>query len=353
MKRFAVFLKYYLTDRKVLLTGALCQIALGVLIAGLDAALRTSPANLGYWTFLAMLLLLIIITIDIIRDYAYFRLLGNISNEDEYAELVNNVKTVHKNDKWFLKQIRRIIDLHENEMRQAREANELSLDFFSAWVHELKTPIAVLDLINQKNPKSISEEVNRELRRIEENLERGLFFIRGSSFDKDFVLQPVNVKNLVRECVKKHSKVFISKKMNINIEGPFLEIVSDRKWLGFILDQFMQNSLRYTPEGGTVSVSMSECANGPVLSFGDTGAGIVKEDLARVFERGFTGHNGRLYSGGTGLGLYLANLAAGKIGHILEISSEAGKGTTANIIFPPPENQLIQQMKKSAKVTKM
>lgn len=214
----------------------------------------------------------------------------------------------------------------EAEYSAARREAE---DYYAMWVHQIKTPIAALRLLLQREPRSDTAALRAELFRIEQYVEMVLSYQRLGAGTVDLVLRRTELDSVVRSCVRKYAPLFIAKKLPLELEETGLEAVTDEKWLAFVIEQLLSNALKYTEKGG-----IRILAEGRSLVIEDSGAGIAPEDLPRLGERGFTGYNGRAEHGSTGLGLYLCRRICGLLGHGLRFESELGRGTRAILSFP-------------------
>lgn len=205
------------------------------------------------------------------------------------------------------------------------------MDYYTLWVHQIKVPITAMDLMLQDNNTYRQEEMKQELFRIGNYVEMALQYLRIESMSQDMVLRKYELYSIVKEVIKKYAMTFIHKKIKLEIEPFNLEVYTDEKWITFVIEQLISNSLKYTNKGSiTISVRNS---SEKVLIIQDTGIGIEKEDLPRIFDRGFTGYNGRMSKKSTGLGLYLCKEVTKKLSHGLKIDSSIGAGTTASIYF--------------------
>ena len=196
--------------------------------------------------------------------------------------------------------------VRENRQRQAAADSMLEdlTSYYTLWVHQIKTPIAAMDLLLQAGPDRATEmEIERQ--KIAQYVDMVLQYLRLDSTDKDLVLQRCQLDAVVRQTVRKYAKLFILKKIQLVFQETKWEDLSDEKWLCFLLEQLLSNALKYTPEGGKISIFLEGETN---LVIADTGIGIAPEDLPRVFEKGFTGNNGRMDKKATGIGLYLLGL---------------------------------------------
>lgn len=202
------------------------------------------------------------------------------------------------------------------------------LDYYSLWVHQIKTPIAAMRILLQAAEELSFEkrtELEMELFKIEQYVEMALSYIRLGDMSSDLNLQWYSMDEIIKPAVKKYSKLFILKKLKLEYEPIDNKVLTDAKWIGLVVEQILSNALKYTNEG-KISIHLdSEKQN--VLVIEDTGIGIYKEDLPRVFEKGFTGYNGRTDKKSTGIGLYLCKSIVDKLNHRIYISSEVSKGT--------------------------
>lgn len=203
-------------------------------------------------------------------------------------------------------------------------------DYYTLWAHQIKTPIAAMHLLLQSDSGTLSRECEAELFKIEQYTEMALGYIRLESGTNDFVITACDTDRIIKSVLKKFSKQFILKKLTLDYKETGLTAVTDEKQLSFIIEQIISNSLKYTKKG-TISVY----SKGNSIFISDTGIGISGEDLPRIFEKGYTGYNGRTDRKSTGLGLYLCRRTAEKSGHTPRVSSEVGKGTLAEIDLTP------------------
>ena len=217
-----------------------------------------------------------------------------------------------------------------------RIAKKELLDYYGMWVHQIKTPIAALDILLQNTERMLYQldekemmqkaisvsDMKMELFKIEQYVEMALNYLRVKDISSDLSFKKCAVDDMVRQAVRKYAKVFISKKIQMDFKPTNVYTVTDEKWFVFVLEQLLSNSLKYTKEG-KVSIFMEEKA----LVIEDTGIGIPAEDLPRIFEKGFTGYNGREDKKSTGIGLYLCKNIMDKLQWNITVDSEVGSGT--------------------------
>lgn len=225
--------------------------------------------------------------------------------------------------------------VRENRQRQAAADSMLEdlTSYYTLWVHQIKTPIAAMDLLLQAGPDRATE-MEIELQKIAQYVDMVLQYLRLDSTAKDLVLQRCQLDAVVRQTVRKYAKLFILKKIQLVFQETKWEVLSDEKWLCFLLEQLLSNALKYTPEGGKISIFLDGETN---LVIADTGIGIAPEDLPRVFEKGFTGNNGRMDKKATGIGLYLCRRVTNLLGHTISVASEPGVGTQVRLGLGRPQ----------------
>lgn len=232
---------------------------------------------------------------------------------------------------------------HIREMNRNRDRQNEHYDFIVSWFHEIKTPIAVLRLLQQTDMDA--DSLREEIVKIENYVDQALYYAKLDSFNQDYDIQNCDMIRISKEIVKAHSKTFFSKKIRMDIQAETLAVQSDPKWLQFIVNQLLTNSLKYTEHGGEITISAFETPQEKQLLIRDNGIGINQKDLPRIFNRGFTGETGRTYTKSTGMGLYLAQQLSNKLGHYITCTSEASVYTQFIIHFPKDDDPylLLQQ----------
>mgnify|MGYP001020270727 FL=1 len=220
------------------------------------------------------------------------------------------------------------MDKKNRAIEEREKLNDL-MDYYTLWAHQIKTPIAASSLlVGEIEDKKVKNQLEQELFKIESYVNIVLQYLRLESFHEDLVLKKENVEDLVKEIVKKYAIFFIQKGLSLHLHDLDRTIITDRKWFVVILEQVLSNSLKYTSQGG-IEIYFQE----DTLYIKDSGLGIQDADLLRVFERGFSGYNGRLTQQSSGLGLYLSKKIADELGHQISIASQVGQGTTVMISF--------------------
>jgi signal transduction histidine kinase len=273
----------------------------------------------------------------VFRYHQHVRIKGQLGSEEyDSLSLEGELAKAH---------IEELNRTHIREMNLIQERKNEHYDFIVSWFHEIKTPIAVLRLLQQTEMDANS--IREEITKIENYVDHALYYAKLDSFNQDYDIQKCDIIQIVKEIVKAHSKTFFSKNIRINIQADLLIVQSDTKWLQFIVNQLVTNSLKYTEQGGEISVSASETQKEKMLIIRDSGIGINQKDLPRIFNRGFTGETGRTYTKSTGMGLYLAQQLCNKLGHYISCTSEVGEYTEFVIHFPQDSDHYLNLQKNT------
>ena len=230
---------------------------------------------------------------------------------------------------YYHKIIEKLYEELEKLTQENRQKNTDMVDYYSMWVHQIKTPIAAMNFLLD-NEEVDQKILQQELFKIERYVEMVLTYIRLDSISSDYVITKINLDEVVKDSVKKYATIFINKKIKLNYVSHETMVISDKKWLSFAFEQILGNSVKYSSNGGEITIET--CENKLIIE--DNGMGIKEEDLPRIFEKGFTGFNGRYEKKSSGLGLYLCKKTLDKLGHHIEISSKVGEGTRIEITFP-------------------
>ena len=304
--------------------------------------------DLVYAAVLDAILLLITVLVGFFRYSSKVKALSNALKRpvEEQAQLPEATDDVEMLYQRLLEN--QSIARSESESSAAIRQSQMR-DYYSMWVHQIKTPISAMKLLLEVEREELGQLIcddeqsqyllsdntdsfEDELFRIEEYVSMALQYQRVSSTENDFVLEKVSVDGVIRDTIKKYAKIMIRKHIGINYSGTGQEVYTDGKWLAFMLEQILSNAIKYTPQG-VVTIETAEEKDRFFITIKDTGIGIKAEDLPRVFEKGYTGYNGHADKKATGIGLYLCRQMADKLGHTIRIESELGKGTKVWIGF--------------------
>lgn len=297
-----LFFKYYLRSRKLLCSLLFIFYSLLFIFSYLFEDERTV---LQYVIILLLLTSLIGLILDFVKQYQNFRHAVLYGESDAYtpleALLTSRIRTLEKDKK-------------ELKIQHQEKQSDL-LDYYTLWVHQIKTPIAASKLLVQDlQEQTFKNQLEQELFKIDSYTNLVLQYLRLESFHDDLVVEKENIEDLVKEVVKKYTLFFIQQGLSLNLHDLNHTVITDKKWFLVILEQVLSNSLKYTKQG-SIEIFFQE----DTLHMKDTGLGIQNSDLLRVFERGFSGYNGRLTHQSSGLGLYLSKKIADKLGHELHL----------------------------------
>ena len=318
-------IKLYLRQRRnVIILSLIC---IGVFLCAF--ALYGLPLEaVAYPGAICMMLAAASVLLDIRRAGAKHRALSEISRLP--ACMIHDLPPVCSPDDADYQEIIRALCGEEKRVRTetAIKYQEMT-DYYTIWAHQIKTPIAAMRLTLQDEDSRLSRMLSEELQRIEQYVEMVLAFLRLDSESRDYVFRRQPLDPIVREAVKKFSGQFIRKKIRLCYEPLDGEVLTDEKWLSFVIEQILSNSLKYTFTGSVFIYTEAPLT----LCIKDTGIGISPEDLPRVFEKSYTGYNGRRDKKASGIGLYLCKRVCDGLGHRISAESSPGEGTVVRIFL--------------------
>ena len=329
MRELFAYLKY----RAVLLFAYAAASALTLTVSYLAAQdmVYARYTVLLYTVFLALFLV-----VDGVRFYRKRRALKALSSPFPYAadELPAPSNALEAE---YARLFFELSQTYSSLKRQVESAHENSIEYYTLWVHQIKTPIAALSLVLSQMNDERSGLIRQELFKIERYADMALRYVKLSDIAADLLIEPCELYETVRESVKKFGVLFVYQKLSVEIEPFQWQITTDRRWLAFILEQLLSNALKYTPEGG---IRIYRAQNALVVE--DSGIGIRAEDLPRIFSKGYTGYNGRADGRASGIGLYLAKKAADALHISLAVESTLAQGTKVFLRFPNPNTDIFK-----------
>ncbi|MDE6749706.1 MAG: sensor histidine kinase [Lachnospiraceae bacterium] len=319
------------------------------LIASATMLLNEIPfVEIAYGLLLCFFITIVALTVGYARHYRSFRQL-----EQMQENIVVESDVMKTPEYMYERQYQNCIRILANENNRIR--NEMlnrqqdMTEYYSMWVHQVKTPIAALKLLIDEDMAAYVEAENiengdmgvinenqkrNELFRIEEYIGMALQYTRLGAQTNDFVIERILLDEVIKNSIHKYAKQFIYKKLSLNYESKDIMAVTDKKWLGFVIDQLLSNAIKYTKQGSvTIQAEQITDVSGQFANIiiEDTGIGISAEDLPRICEKGYTGYNGHADKHSTGIGLYLCKEILDKLGHRILITSEIGRGTRVEI----------------------
>ena len=310
------FIKYYIRSR---LPFYLLVIFNGIILL-LFAFLFEEAADVLYYSLTILTFVsIIMVAWDLFRSYQSYKL----------AYLYEEITPLSPLEFYLAQTLENARENQKNQTEEECKRYTDLMDYYTLWVHQIKTPIAASQLLVQDvTDRNIRSLLEREIFKIDAYVHLVLQYLRLENFHDDLQLKQVALEQLVKEVVRKYSLFFIQKGLTINLDDLNVKVISDEKWLLVIIEQVLSNSLKYTKSGG-IEIYFKD----NTLYLKDSGIGIKDSDILRVFERGFSGYNGRLTQQSSGLGLYLSKKIADQLGHEISISSQVGQGTTVSIHF--------------------
>lgn len=319
MKLFFQYLKGH--RRSILIYGIFCGVFfLSFLLYHLP------PGAVMYPAILCVGIGLIGCLIDFLqvkREHEVLQTLQHIT--DAMTACFPPAKTVQDQDYQTI--IRLLSEEHNTYRREMNRKYVDMMEYYTVWAHQIKTPIASMRLHLQNEDSALSRTLSSDLLRIEQYADMVLTFLRLDSDTTDYVFRAYDLDRIVKASVKKFSSEFIGRKLSLVYKPLHTTVVTDEKWLGFVIEQVLSNALKYTPSG-SITISL---VGEKTLRIEDTGIGIAPEDLPRIFENGFTGYNGRTDRKASGIGLYLCKRICTNLGHTITASSTVEIGTAIEI----------------------
>lgn len=260
--------------------------------------------------------------------YRYYKRFSALKRTlSELLETLESLPTPqNESERLYTQMLQKTYAEYERAALEHRRREADMRNYYTMWVHQIKTPISALRLLIQSGARSA--ELQNEIFRIEQYVEMALNYQRLFCGSSDLVITRRSLDSAVRTSIRKYSKQFIMKRLKLEYEPGDITVLTDEKWLCFVIEQVLSNSLKYTSAG-----EIKICTVGRTLMISDTGIGIAAEDLPRIFDCGYTGYNGREEKRSSGIGLYLCSEVCRRLGHGISITSEVGKGTCVSITF--------------------
>jgi signal transduction histidine kinase len=233
----------------------------------------------------------------------------------------------------FYDMLRRANKSMSDEVADIKLKTREYAEYLETWVHEIKTPIASARLTIENNRGSVAKSIGGDIDRIEGYVQNVLFYTRSSFVEKDYMIKELSLDALVKRALKENSRMLIENNTAVSMDGLDINVFTDEKWICFILGQIITNSVKYSRgDNPRLCFYGRDIGQSVVLDISDDGIGIPAADLPRIFEKGFTGENGRKYAKSTGMGLFLCKKLCGSLG--IGISAGSGEMTTVSLTFP-------------------
>lgn len=328
----------YLWEKKILvLLFVTCTIFTGSIIY-LSENKSLLESNGFYAILITLFLFATYLTVDYLKVNLHCKKLKKMleSSETDWTVSVPSPNTFEQ--ELYTKLLIKLKKDSDEKFAEFNDKKAEDIDFLETWVHEIKTPIAASKLIIENNLNTPTEkslyDILDEIDKIEDMVQKTLCYSHLNDFSRDCRIGNINVQEVVNECIQSEYSNITNKDVILDIRNIDFDVYSDAKWLRFIIKQLIDNAVKYSRRKGIIQIESKSETTMNMLTIRDFGVGIKEEDLRRVFEKGFTGFNGRKAYASTGVGLYLSQKLAEKLGHTITISSQLGKGTEVTLCFP-------------------
>ena len=326
----------YIKEKMVLIIGtilALVSVEILLLAYNISILIRV------YCAFIIIFILVLAILIEYKKKKDYYNeLIKNMEDLKEKYLISEIIKTPNFIEGKILKDI--LQDTGKSMLENVNYYKNIQEDYkeyIELWIHEVKIPIATSKMIIENNKNEVTKSIDEELDKVENYTEQALFYARSNAVEKDYIINKTNLKEIVNGAILKNKTTLINEKVSLELSNlKEEEVYTDSKWAIFIINQIIQNAIKYSKkENNKIEISSQEKNDKVILYIKDNGIGIKKGEITRVFERGFTGENGRIIGQkSTGIGLYLCKKLCDRLGLGIELNSEKDKGTEVRIIFP-------------------
>lgn len=323
----------YLKDKAA---GCICFLGVAVLAGMFQAILQVELAAIVLTELPFLVVFFLLLAVDYYKKKQFYSQLEETLEElDEKAYLADVVKEPYF---WEGRITRRVLkqmgkEMNDQALQRTIELQEYK-NYMETWVHEVKLPVATAKLMVSNHKNEVTLSIEEEIDKIDQYVEQVLYYARSENVEKDYHMDWFELKPLIYEVVKKYARELIQAKMRPEIGELNFQVLSDRKWIAFILGQFIQNAIKYRGDTPQLSISAASVEQQVVLCIEDNGMGISSEDLERVFDKGFTGENVRANGKATGIGLYLCKRLSEQLGLSIDIESELGQWTKVRLYFP-------------------
>ncbi|QBD84133.1 HAMP domain-containing histidine kinase [Clostridium tetani] len=303
--------------------------------------------NILYAYFVSIVILIIFLVYEYSKVRAFYKQLYEILNSENIIENIINIGEVRTiEQKLFTQILKKLYKSYEDKVYKYKDIQKHYLDFINQWVHQMKTPVSVIDLILQEEDISefneILDSIGEENEKISQGLNIMLYNARINEFNHDFNVEDIDILLILRKVINDNKKLLIRHKIFPKISGETAIVQTDKKWIYFVINQIVINAIKYTAatekDKKTINFNIKEDTTKIVVSIEDNGIGIPKEDLGRVFNAFFTGKNGRKTSESTGMGMYLSKRICEELGNEVYVESEEGKGASFYIVFYKSKN---------------
>ncbi len=300
-------------------------------------AFKAEPSLIFSIIFIDCIMFLSIILIDYFRKKKFYsNLLNNIENLDKkYLILEMIEKPEFYEGKIFYELLYEINkSMIENVKEYSLSINEFK-EYVEMWIHEVKIPISSLVLLNHNHKNELSKKYEEQIRRLDNYIDQILYYVRSENVEKDYIIKETSISSVIKSVALKNKDDLIENDIELDVKVNDENVLTDSKWLEFMLNQIINNSIKYRNQDkkACIKITTEKIDDKVILSIYDNGIGIKKSDLPQIFNKSYTGDNGRKVAKSTGMGLYIVKNLCEKLGHKLDVESEYGKFTKVQITF--------------------
>lgn len=326
---FLEYLSNYIKENRIFLYLIVTIMAIVNIVILLDPYLSKSLESLIYIDLLVCISILIFLVLGFFNYKNKFDMFISYINKkkDEDFNFKGNV---------IYTEVDKLVKEYDEEIYSLKEELEEINDYMTNWIHEVKIPISVLEIISKRIrdiDTGLSKDIRTSVSRINRLVEQAMYSSRAGNYSSDFLIGETNLENVVKEVIKKNKYQFIYNKIEIETQDLNYTILTDKKWITHIIELIVDNSIKYSKAGGKIEIFTKEAKNGIELHIKDYGLGIVPQDIDRIFDKGFTGQNGRKITKSTGMGLYISKKILNKLNHKIEVISTPGEFCDVYITF--------------------
>lgn len=337
----------YLKDKiMIILMNISCMFLLSCFLLLVKNSISTVLIILITWTSIFFTYVLI----EYWRRSNYFRKLEDILNNLDKKYLIAEVmeKSHRLEDKKYRSILRKSNKAVIEKINTIEDEQKDYKEYMESWVHEIKLPITAMELICENNKNDVTRKIKAELSKVDNSVERVLFYARADEVYKDYIVKDIDINEVIYETISKNKSYFIQNRILINVQCEKNIVCTDKKWLSFIINQILINAVKYKREGnGKIDIYTKMINDEIKLYIKDNGLGIKESEIKRIFDKGFTGTNGRKNSKSTGIGLYLCKKLCNKLGIDISVESKIEEYTKIILIFP--KKVIFQNCKTSEK----
>lgn len=328
-------LRDYLNDKILELSLEIINI---IFIFLLLMAFNTNLYLISIIIFVTIIVFILKLIYDYQRRTIFYKetnkIMNNLDQKYLITEIINSGSFL--DSKIFIEYLYEIDKSMNEHLKEYRTNNEDFVEYIELWCHEIKTPIATIKMLIENNKVKVSDSLIEEIDRIDNYVEQVLYYSRSNNVEKDYIIKKTSLKSIIETVIKRNKKDLINNKIKIDIKDIDVYVNSDKKWLEFIINQIINNSIKYKSTQPVIKIYKKTNKDSIELYIEDNGIGIDIGDINKVFDKGFTGSNGRKLSKSTGIGLYLCKKLSTKLGHDIKITSN--DNTIVILTFPIGSN---------------